>query len=216
MSSRALRHLQVHGDQVFVICQSCGHFAVYWIAAFAEVHGGWDAEVEALQRRFRCDTCGKRNAKLTMDRPKTGTRLCPQCGNPLWNTGDGIKPIYGVRGGVQAVRETHPPGTPLIVVGRADGGRVSWGAHTGITRLCVSIVQRDAGVQRRARGIERVPLRRSYTVANNRRSAAISKLSAATLTTTRTNRARKRVSRCSCLARATNLSTSMRSALQNR
>lgn len=68
----------------YAVCQTCGHFSPADLKVIAARCGGWDTPVTTAESRLRCKTCKQKTCKLTMERPMTGEKVCPRCGQPVW------------------------------------------------------------------------------------------------------------------------------------
>lgn len=67
---------------LWAVCDFCGHFAVLELGKLLDL--GKDLPVLKFEQRLRCRVCKMRKAKLTEERPRTGERECPKCGQPTW------------------------------------------------------------------------------------------------------------------------------------
>src|SRR4051794_31232965 len=67
---------------LYAVCQRCGHYAML---TFAQMNAyASDTPVASIEKRFRCNVCKSRGAKVQDDKPARGERTCPNCGQSTW------------------------------------------------------------------------------------------------------------------------------------
>ena len=71
------------GSTVYVVCNRCQRFAVANLEKIAS-HVGWRTNAVDAGKRLRCTECKYVGAKLTVERPKVGRRVCPRCLRPYY------------------------------------------------------------------------------------------------------------------------------------
>jgi hypothetical protein len=75
-----LAYLGEIGRAVYSVCEHCGHFAPVSCYKLA-TRFGWATPQASVASHLKCRQCGKKRAKLTVDRPER--RVCPHCRRPL-------------------------------------------------------------------------------------------------------------------------------------
>jgi hypothetical protein len=76
-----LAYLAEGGQTVYAVCNHCERFTVANLFEIAQ-RVGWRANAQEAAKRLRCRECRHRGAKLTVERPQTGQRVCPRCLRP--------------------------------------------------------------------------------------------------------------------------------------
>jgi hypothetical protein len=76
-----LGYLAECGQTVYVVCGKCERFAVAKLQEIAS-RAGWSALAADVGKKLRCAECRHLGAKLTVERPRRGQRVCPRCARP--------------------------------------------------------------------------------------------------------------------------------------
>jgi hypothetical protein len=69
------------GKTVYVVCNHCNRFVVAQLEEIAK-RVGWRTNVQDAGKRLRCKECKYVGAKITVERPQVGQRVCPRCLRP--------------------------------------------------------------------------------------------------------------------------------------
>ena len=70
------------GRTVYIVCNRCNRFVVAQLQDIAQ-HVGWRANAQEAGKKLRCKECKHIGAKITIERPQIGQRVCPRCLRPF-------------------------------------------------------------------------------------------------------------------------------------